>query len=60
MENRKLERVVVLCSAEDVQRINEYCTRTGKNRSVFIRDLVMAKVATSEKAKRDAKLPSAV
>ena len=49
MDNRKLERVVVLCTPDDVARINRYCKAKKLNRSEFVREAIMAKVAAHEK-----------
>jgi hypothetical protein len=51
MDKRKLERVVFLCSADDVRRINRYCDETRANRSVYIRDTILTNIRKWEKRK---------
>ena len=54
MDTRKLERIVVLCSPDDISRINRYCKDKKMNRSEFVRDIVLAKVDTHEKRTKTA------
>jgi len=49
MDTRKLERVVVLCTPDDVARIKRYCKAKKVNRSEFVRETIMAKVDAHEK-----------
>ena len=55
---RKLERIVVLCTPDDIERVNRYCKANKLNRSEFVRDTILAKVATHEKRKETAVAPA--